>query len=150
MLCTKNCIIFQSMQGRIKDFQKRGEGEQEMYITSVRRKVPYGWPGNSRVLDALKCFLSIILRHSIYAKRDTEQKYSPKHGWSKFRGGAHLLRPRLLHPRLDPPLVHIEYCSKYEKNIIVCLHTLCELTITLKTEMCIKQRVINANQKQIF
>ena len=59
----------------------------------------HGWhkgPGSSRVLNALSCYLSLILKHSD-TKRDSKNNMTVDHFWGR---GA-----RLLHPHLDPSLV---------------------------------------------
>ena len=66
------------MQRQIKDSQKEGVQNICVYsvMTSLKNEVPYsqfqgpykaGF-GSSRVLDALSCYLSLILKHSDYKK----------------------------------------------------------------------------------
>ena len=75
-------------QGRIQDFKIEGR------ITNAKRgpKGPLKGTGSSMVLIDLSCYMR-HLKHS-----DTKPN-KKKHSRSKFRGGAHLLRPAL-----DPPL----------------------------------------------
>ena len=49
------------------------------HITSAKREVRYGRSpgGSSRVLDALSCYLSLILKH-FHTKQDTKKKKSMK------------------------------------------------------------------------
>ena len=100
---------------RIQDFQI--EGAPTLCACSTKREVHYSLrpaqgPGSSRILDALSCYLSLILKPSI-TKLDLK-----KHSQSKFRGGASLLRPRL-----DPPL-----------SFMLCLAPHLPHNITLQTQ----------------
>ena len=65
------------IQGRIQDFHGGGGRKclcvcVRTYMTSAKRGVPYKTgvqcilkgPGSSRVLDALSCYLSLIIKHS--------------------------------------------------------------------------------------
>ena len=62
-------------------------------LLTTRVQGPLKGPGGSRILDALSCYLSLILKHS-----DTKRDWK-KYSRSNFRGDACLLRPPM-----DPPL----------------------------------------------
>ena len=61
--------------------------------------------GSFKVLDALSCYLRLILRYS-----DTKLK-EEKNSQSRNRGGTRLLRPHL-----DPPLQHVYACMQLVRN----------------------------------
>ena len=108
LFCGPQIIIFNLVQdlhdrGRIQEFKI--EGAQKMCSAHHKRedRNPFNSAGVHRarfidtgsfkILDALLCYLRLILKHS-----DTKLKKT-KHSQSGFRGRARLLRP-LLDPLL--------------------------------------------------
>ena len=75
-----------SNTGADPEFSNRGGAKDyncKAHIPSAEREVPYGrGPGSSRVLDALSCYPSRMVKHS-----DTNLTLK-KHSRSKFRGGG--------------------------------------------------------------
>ena len=104
-----------------------GGGGTKDYVCAPtpRSEVPYGrgpgpaWKLSVFVVDALSCYLSLILKHS-----DTE--WDKKHIWSNFvwgGGGGGGGGERLLRPPLNPPLiswVDVNTFSPEPRTKVVC------------------------------